>query len=350
MQIESQSISLVEKDVRTGRIVWADNAKAILITLVVLGHFGRLSTDLKTLIYGFHLPAFLFITGFFLSSRLREMSLRVFAAKYILPFARLYIVASLVSVLLWWIAYMALKHHMISPIGAIFNALYGTQWDGHRFIHRNGALWYLPFLVCSLAAFFCVVRLPFWAAVIAIAAYFCLGVFYTGYPLPWSVGGGGAGVAFIYMGYRVRLLLEDDRASGCFTFTRRTLAIAAVAAYAAFVALAFLNGRTNLNLLAFGQYFLLYIPVAVLGIVMVVAISALLPHSKLADDLSTNSLIIFCVHLYGVKAVGVLGLFNGQPLARHIFILFMTVIILIVSMHISKMIMPIVSKFIMGRG
>ncbi|MBU7465991.1 hypothetical protein KGI17_16420, partial [Lactiplantibacillus pentosus] len=55
------------------RDIVADNLKAILIILVVLGHvmgFMRVSklTYLINCIYSFHMPAFVFINGYLLSS------------------------------------------------------------------------------------------------------------------------------------------------------------------------------------------------------------------------------------------------------------------------------------------
>ena len=47
-----------------------DNIKFILITLVVFGHFlelidGQTANNLYRIIYLFHIPAFIFITGYF---------------------------------------------------------------------------------------------------------------------------------------------------------------------------------------------------------------------------------------------------------------------------------------------
>ena len=47
-----------------------DNIKFILITLVVFGHFlelinGQVTDNLYRIIYLFHIPAFIFITGYF---------------------------------------------------------------------------------------------------------------------------------------------------------------------------------------------------------------------------------------------------------------------------------------------
>ncbi len=95
---------LLTPDASTKRLVWVDNAKAALIVLVVIGHFGALTGPLKTIIYAFHLPAFLFLTGFMLSADLGKTSLVDFLQKYIFPYARLYLFMSAISIAFWWLA------------------------------------------------------------------------------------------------------------------------------------------------------------------------------------------------------------------------------------------------------
>ena len=83
---------------------------------------------MKTLVYAFHLPAFLFITGFFLPEKLVLMPPVEFSRKYIFPYARLYLFVTAVSVLIWWLGYIALRHHVISPVGAI-TKIYFTFYE-----------------------------------------------------------------------------------------------------------------------------------------------------------------------------------------------------------------------------
>lgn len=72
-----------------------DNTKCILIFAVVLGHFfeqfsGVYSKDLSRIIYSFHMPAFIFITGYFATYK-PEKILKGLVCPYIL-FQVLYIV------------------------------------------------------------------------------------------------------------------------------------------------------------------------------------------------------------------------------------------------------------------
>ena len=51
------------------RIYWVDYLKAFAMFLVVLGHSGiDESSILKSWIYGFHMPLFVFMSGYFISS------------------------------------------------------------------------------------------------------------------------------------------------------------------------------------------------------------------------------------------------------------------------------------------
>lgn len=68
--------------VKNSRNYWLDNAKFFLIVLVVIGHFlGEISGDkitkeIFTFIYIFHMPLFIFITGFF-SKNIEKSSNRI---------------------------------------------------------------------------------------------------------------------------------------------------------------------------------------------------------------------------------------------------------------------------------
>ena len=59
-----------------------DNYKAMLIVLVVVGHFIELAPDenvilrmLKWAIFSFHMPAFVFISGYFFEKRDERMGI-----------------------------------------------------------------------------------------------------------------------------------------------------------------------------------------------------------------------------------------------------------------------------------
>lgn len=72
------------------RNYFLDNYKALLILLVVMGHFiepchtnNPVLESLKWIIFSFHMPAFIFISGFFSK---RAMSLEKLIQKLVIPY------------------------------------------------------------------------------------------------------------------------------------------------------------------------------------------------------------------------------------------------------------------------
>lgn len=133
-----------------------DNMKLVLIFLVVLGHFllpvspkGQMTRTVYFWIYSFHMPAFIFVSGYFsknyVNERRKEEKLAGFLALYLL-----------FTVSIWIIRFVFGK-----AIG--FNILLST----------SGAPWYM------LAMFFWYLLIPFVSRikpVIAFTLFFSLGL------------------------------------------------------------------------------------------------------------------------------------------------------------------------------
>ena len=75
------------------RDAWLDNVKAVLVTFVVTGHFIASGVSripefalLSNFIYSFHMPAFLFISGFLMKRRIREREYGKVGKTVILPY------------------------------------------------------------------------------------------------------------------------------------------------------------------------------------------------------------------------------------------------------------------------
>jgi hypothetical protein len=69
---KSRPITTQESAAIQLRFDWVDNAKALLIFLVVLGHFNYAAVAGRSVIYAFHVPAFLIITGFLMPTPLHS--------------------------------------------------------------------------------------------------------------------------------------------------------------------------------------------------------------------------------------------------------------------------------------
>lgn len=337
---------LLSPDGTTKRIVWVDNAKALLIVLVVLGHFAALWSKLKMVDYAFHLPAFLFLTGFMLSARLETTTLRDFLGKYVFPFARLYGVVSIFSIIVWVVLLEKFHVEIDSLRTVVWQAIYGTQVDGDRFLHENGPIWYLPFLVSTFLVLYATMRLPKIARIPVFIALFLFTTNYSGPRLPWALDAAGVGLAFVGAGLLLRRSLEGP--VGRIEIKRWMLVPIGIVAALAMAVLALKNGTANINIMEFGRNNLVYLLAAFLGTTAVAALCLLLPRTRLADLLSTHSLVIFCIHIYAVKELkGPLKMLPWS--AKQVALPFIALTIAIVCAMISVAIMPALERYVMRR-
>lgn len=110
----------------TGRDIKSDGLKLLLIFLVVLGHLSYYDFGLRInrVIYAFHMPAFVFLSGYFTSDKTPAKKLRI-------QLIKLFVIYAIAQVL----------HILMSP-------LVGESMDWtHGLIFPHFALWYLLSLI-----------------------------------------------------------------------------------------------------------------------------------------------------------------------------------------------------------
>lgn len=132
-----------------------DMLRFLGIFLVVLGHLGK-NTTVVSCVYGFHMPLFFFLSGYFFSekkySSLGELLKRKFST-LIIPYAIFFIVLYFYWLLVekqfrtmdfdWWI-----------PLTGI---IYGTPYKGT--MYSAGAIWFLPCLFTVEVLYWCLFKL-----------------------------------------------------------------------------------------------------------------------------------------------------------------------------------------------
>lgn len=300
-----------------GRITWVDNAKAIAIYLVVLGHFHYAYAPLpfKEAIYAFHIPAFLFITGFLLPESFPEMPPGRFFSRYVALYLRAYAFFSAIAIAIWWAGECAGARGLVSPWPAILGALGGVQGRGAGLVHQDAPLWYFPFLVTSMIAAYVAVRLRpplmglgFAALAAAFGFLWTSGVFSGGATpsrLPWGLDIAGVGAGFILAGHlarrawpRIAPWLEGGPG------VRGRLALGAILALGALVLVTRANTAVNINGADLGAGPVLFYLGAFAGIALLVLVAAALPPSRIAERISRETLTIFALHIYLVLVFG----------------------------------------------
>ena len=176
-----------------------DIMRGIAIFLVVFGHVTYI-TELRTYIWGFHMPLFFFISGLlfrrekfggfveFAKSRVKSI---------VLPFAIFY----LVTFAYWVLIERNTRGADVSIGSQLLGLVYGTY--DMRYMMFNGALWFLPCLFSMEMLYWFVSKCtkPAGLTVILVACY-AIGLCLTTYTpwLPWGLCAAFVGVVYYGIG------------------------------------------------------------------------------------------------------------------------------------------------------
>ena len=96
------------------RIAWLDFAKALGITLVVLGHIP-LEASITKIIYTFHIPFFFFLSGLLDKSKAMKDQLKHDVKALLVPYVLLYLVYYVL-----WLPFIFPKHPELYGSGMTF--------------------------------------------------------------------------------------------------------------------------------------------------------------------------------------------------------------------------------------
>ena len=292
------------------RYVFIDNAKAIGIVLIVIGHSKGLSDYMVRLLFSFHVPLFFFISGFLLKPGKLEESvygnakkiLRTLAWPYFLFFCFAY---------LYWLATRNIGAKAAMSAGRLwYDPIAGLLTGLEPDLYINPPLWFFPCLVATVIVYQAARKLlnlsaaTCWFVILGFVV--TLAVSRPPYRLLLGLDTMWPALSFYAIGkyVRERAWFDNMRAGN--------LLLAGLIACALLVGLGQLNDRVDLATMYFGAQSLLYLPVSLFGIAAVLCISKLLPASGIAGWLSDNTLVIFPAHFV------FLGLVRGAAISLHI--------------------------------
>lgn len=275
------------------RYDFIDNAKAIAIVLVVLGHGPALPISAKTFIYGFHIPLFYFLSGCLMSREKLQAScghfLRYIGRSLVIP----YVFFFLLSFTCW----LVLKH--FSPQRAfsdvsVFRAFLGVFTGTEESLVVNQVLWFLPCLMVISLTYY-LLRKKFSEAVIAVFSLLlalpaCFSLPHLSIRLPF-----GADCALVALAYYATGQLFRNYGFPMPTRSKELLA-GFLILLALTIFLSHWNGLIDLSKLNFGRTPLAYLSCSYLGIAMTLLIAHAIPTTKAMRWLSSNTLVIFPLH------------------------------------------------------
>ncbi len=331
------------------RYIWVDNAKTILIFLVVLGHFHYIYGPVagKNLIYAFHVPAFLFVTGFLVPIDFGGVSVRSLFKRWIGPYVRAYAFFSLIAIGIWWMGVIVAKREIFSPLPSIWGALYGVAGQQNGLVHQDQPLWYFPFLISAMLGAWAAAALStHWGAVggwIFVAIYAAIAFLYQGPRLPWDIDIAGIGSFMIFAGHQLRrhyIILSpyiESRATGPTVIILFILVLASVSE---------MNGATNINGAEFGANGFLFIIGAVSGSLATMAAAAQIPPTLLARVVSINTLTIFALHIYLVRLFAALPRPFGDNVTIQMALWMSAAMVVLLSLPLAWLLRPLLRRWV----
>ena len=141
-------------DLKKTRIAWIDLLRGFAILSIVYGHASRDRGLLAKIVYAYHVPLCVFITGWLLSCREQSLPqhLRQSGRRLLLP----YVFWSLVSMAI----YLLLGRLAADALGAeTYSLSFNLRFMARGLSIGNAALWYLPFLFCTQLMLYLLLRL-----------------------------------------------------------------------------------------------------------------------------------------------------------------------------------------------
>lgn len=270
------------------RFIWVDYAKTIGIYLVILGH-SYICAPINEIIYTFHMPLFFFLSGYLFSFE-RYPSFKKFAWKRFKSLLVPYLWINLITYLFWLLIgrnYGHDAHIDVSWYSPLINTLLG---NGQQMIH-NIPTWFFICLYVVEMLYYMIFKNCRYIYVFILAIIGFLNYTFNPYLLPFSFNTALVGMIFYALG---NLSKENN-------YKFKPKPIFMIISLLIIIAIAHFNGRINMHINYYGNYFLFLIG-GLSGIYLTVTLSTWL--SRLFKErkgilyLSNNTLIISGFHLF----------------------------------------------------
>lgn len=189
-------------NVLSKKIEWIDAYRGLGIILVVLGHC---IPPFNKIIYGFHMPLFLIISGYLWHNENIGCAVKKYLKKYIVP----YFILCFINLVLCC-TMEALLYGNTNVCRYLIGILYSkgnTIW-----MPNCSPLWYLTSLFVSLVLWQCIYKCNKFLRILLIGICFVVSVALDKYnitKLPWNIDTAMMNIVFIAYGYYLRKYLEQ---------------------------------------------------------------------------------------------------------------------------------------------
>lgn len=295
----------------SARLGFIDNAKAVGIVLVVLGHtyYASTVTPLMNLIFGFHMPLFFLISGMLAASHpvpwqtlAHKLRLRLLAP-YVFFFALSYA---------YWLATRRFSQSGVHASDPWWQPLVFFV-TGAGVFSANQPLWFFWGLASTMVMFEALRRWmsPAWIVLVALVLGLAMATWrQSSLPrLPFALDCASVALFFYAAGH----------AAVAYRMSLGRLSAAAVAmAFAViYVVSSLANGRVDMQALQFGAWPILYFVNGVTGTIALLAFAATFEPLAITRWLSDSTLYIFPTHAIGLAiATGLMFFALRMPLEQ----------------------------------
>ena len=321
----------------SGRLIWVDAWKAILIILVVMGHvFGTAAHYVPTcisgyyslvfkIIYSFHMPAFFMLAGLMTSKKSRGISVMVQFQKQCRRLLIPYFTFGSVAVIIYLVAMPYFSNASIGSTGyydkfmawkwwhPLVSILYGASFPGTDGFRCNSVLWFLPCMFSVKVIGMWLLRLVGTSsravrlAILLIIPTVFLGWVsqFAGIPsLPYGLSNVLWYFPFFLIGYSVRSIIFD----GIAMWLSRNLwviRIAYVLMLAVFAILVWRLPHDTIYSRIHLRWYLVEVVLGILGSFLSMGIAMKMPiyFSRICYKFSMNSIGIMFLHKYIILGI-----------------------------------------------
>ncbi|MDQ0198859.1 acyltransferase family protein [Neobacillus ginsengisoli] len=273
------------------RIKWLDTCKGIGILLVIIGH-TPINSSFRSIIYGFHMPLFFFISGYFFSISKYDNFKKYFLAKVnslLIP----YFSFSIIS----FILLNYLFHQPLNSKSFLFDLIVSKR----NFLSFDEPIWFLTSLFTIEMIYYFIVKyikniILIICSVILIGFFICMKfeVFTSRNILPWSLNYSlyfmvyfGLGNLINKIGFFERNLRKSYILILCFIISIPVLIFPNV----------YFKCWQMLSLPSVMNLYLESVFYAILGISFVVFLAQFLSFIPMLNFLGRNSLVVMTLHV-----------------------------------------------------
>ena len=277
------------------RLDLIDTMKAIGIVLVVVGHAPALPQAGVNWAYAFHIPLFFWISGLLLANGRAAPSDWGALGKRLRALLWPYLGFFLLS-WAYWLATFRLGARAAKFAGvAWYEPLFGLFSGRGEDLYINLTLWFFPCLAVT-HVLYAVLRRWMGAGAAAVLLLLLAAALSTIAWEPAPRWPWGADAALVALGFFALGMVSQPLVRAMTGWPRAALLALALAGGLGIAWANQVTGRVDLNTMGFGEHPALYLPTALAGIAMTLALGAALPATRLARWLSENSLLIFPTH------------------------------------------------------